>query len=132
MVSGGCRAQVMATQEAAAPYEVALVVGTEMASGAAADAAGEAAGGVAGEAVADPLQDQVAVFGDPRGRILLREKPEEDGFSGECDMDVLQTGTLVYVYQHDGAWARVRRRDGGVEGWIRRKHLARDSAQRRR
>ena len=57
-----------------------------MASGAAEDAAGEVVGGVVGgatgEAVADPLQDQVAVFGDPRGRILLREKPEEDGFSG--------------------------------------------------
>ena len=38
-------------------------------------------------------------------------------------------GTLVYVFEHDvsGVWARVQRRDGGVEGWIRRKHLARDS-----
>eukprot|EP01043_Picozoa_sp_COSAG02_P047681 COSAG02_NODE_4596_length_5179_cov_108.866535_3_plen_196_part_00 len=88
VVSGGCTAQVMATQEAAAPDEVALVVGTAMASGVAEDAAGEVAGGVAGGAtggatggaVADPLQDQVAVFGDPRGRILLREKPQQTRF----------------------------------------------------
>lgn len=61
------------------------------------------------------LEEQVAVFADPRGRILLRELPQEDGFAAQHDMDVLQTGSLVHVLRYDvsGVWARVQRRDGG-------------------
>ena len=47
------------------------------------------------------MQDQVVIGADPRGRLLLREKPEEDGFAAEQHMDVLQTGTLIHVLEHD-------------------------------